>query len=149
MGIASVLPFRQPTMGTRSSVFLFEAFDLIGSTTINGVLYGITFSLYCLCAWQLYLQLQKPDKRHQAKISLVYTSVLYVCATGVLALNARIIQLAYINYANLPGGSLGYEESISSTPKSYRIPLNILNFVIEILTMAIQVRHLPNLSMSP
>lgn len=67
-------------MGTESRLSLFEALDLISSTTILGVFYGIVFSLYVLCGWSLYLKLQNPDKRRQAKFSLGYISVLFFCA---------------------------------------------------------------------
>lgn len=143
------LPFWQHTMGTESTsafVFLLESFDLISCTTVLGAFYGITFSLYCLCARPLYLKLQNPEKRRQARFSFGYISFLFFCATSVFALNARIIQLAYVDHADFPGGPFAYEVSYSSAITRYQATATVLNFIIQVLTMAIQVG--PNLSTS-
>lgn len=124
-------------MATKRTLFLDEALDLIGCTTILGVSYGITFSLYCPCAWSLYLKIQQPDKRYRAGFTLGYISLLFFCATAYLSMNVRVIQLAYINHADFPGGPLIYEGSSATMP--YDGAAEILDFVIEVLIMAIQV----------
>lgn len=121
--------------------FSFEVFNLISSTTIIGVLYGATFVLYCLCAWSLYLKLRKPDKRFCTKFSFGYISFLFFCLTGLLALNSRMAQMAYINNADFPGGPLEYQRSYTSITKSYVTAGSTLNFIVEVLTMAVQVSH--------
>jgi hypothetical protein len=133
-------------MGAESAVYLSKVLNLISGTTIIGVLYGITFTLYCLCAWSLYLQLKKPDNRRRARFSLGYISFLFFCATGAIGSSGRIIQLTYINHANFPGGPLGYEATYNSTTISCFTIGGTLEVIIEVLTMAIQVGHLPNLS---
>lgn len=117
----------------------FEVFNLISSTTILGVLYGATFVLYCLCAWSLYLKFQKSDKQRYAKFSFGYISFLFFCLTGLLALNSRMVQVVYINNADFPGGPLEYQRSYNSITKSYLTAGSTLNFIVEVLTMAIQV----------
>ncbi len=140
--VAHTLPFQRSQMpAARSGLFLDEALDLIGCTTILGVSYGIAFTLYCLCAQSLYSQLRKPDQRRQARFNLGYISLLWFCATGVLAANARLIQLAYINHANSPGGPLGFEAEISSTTSPLSIIICSFDLTIEVLTVAIQVRQ--------
>ncbi len=124
-----------------SEEFLLEALDLIGNTTVLGVSYGIAFTLYFLCAQSLYPQLHKPDRRRQTQFTLGYISLLMFCATGVLALNARIIQLAYINHTDFPGGPLEYEGNYYTSSGSLSLACNTLDFTIEVLTMAVQVRH--------
>lgn len=129
-------------MGTENKVSLFEAFDLIGNTTIVGVLYGITFVLYCLCARPLYLKLQRrPEEGGRAWFSLGYISLLFLYTTILLAVNARVIQLAYIDHPDFPGGPLGYE-GLASNPgiSSYSAVANILDLIVKVSTMAIQVR---------
>lgn len=145
----NLLPFsRQPAMATKSKLFLLETFDLLSCTTIFGAFYGVTFSLYCLCARPLYLKLQNPEKRRQAGFLLLYISFLFFCVTGVFALSARIIQLAYVNHADYPGGPFAYEISYSPAIDPYQVTADILDFIIEVLTMAIQVGHQPNFSTS-
>lgn len=127
-------------MGAENISFLAETFSLISCTTIIGVLYGIAFSLYCLCACQLYRKLQKPGERHQARLSLGFLSILLVCATGILALNARVIQLAYVIHdSDFPGGPLEYEAWYNSTPNS--IAGSVLDLIIEVSIMMTQVGH--------
>jgi hypothetical protein len=124
---------------TQHLLFLLEAFDIIGCTTILGALYGIAFMLYCLCARSLYLQLQEPDKRRQARFTIGYISLQLFCATAYTALNARGIQLAYIDHADFPGGPLIYEASNQPTLRPYMIAASILDLTLQTLTMAIQV----------
>lgn len=127
-------------MGTGRSVFDIEAFDLIGSTTILGVLYGVTFMLYSLCAWHLYLNLQKPDNQGRAKFSLGCISLLFFCTTAHLALNTRMTQMFYIDHADFPGGPLQYEQSYDPAAIPYFGAVGILELIVEAMTMVIQVR---------
>lgn len=136
----SLFSFRQPIMGAKDSVFLFESLDLITSTTVLGVLYGIAFALYCLCTYSLYLQLQKPDRRRRAIFLLGYTSLLLFCATVILVLNARMIKVTYVNHADFPGGPLAYENSYNSTTMLNVAVGSSLGLIVEVLTVAIQVR---------
>src|SRR5689334_20733194 len=102
-------------MDSESEIILTETFDLIGSTTILGVFYGIAFTLYCLCARSLYLQLQEPNKQRQTRFTLGWMTLLLFCATIYLALNAGIGQLAYIRHADFPGGPVSYEASLTNS----------------------------------
>ncbi len=123
----------------QKTLFLWEAIDLLSSTTVLGAFYGISFTLYCLCARSLYLQLQVPDKRRQARFALGYTSFLFLCATCILAINARLDQVSYINHADYPGGPLLYEVTHSQTTDSYVTAGATFIVIIEVLTTAIQV----------
>ncbi len=127
--------------GSQSYWLLWETFDLIGCTIIFAVFYGIVFTLYCLCAQPLYLQLRKPDQRRQTRFTLGYIFLLLFFATGLLALNTRMVQLAYINHADLPGGPLAFENERNSSTLSLSLTGNILEFVIEVSMMAVQVRQ--------
>lgn len=128
-------------MAEESLLFLFETFDIITCTVAIGVLYGIAFTLYCLSAWPLYCQLQEPDKRRRARFTLGCISLLLLCATGILALNSRIIQLAYIDYADFLGGPPVFELSHNSAINPYDGANTVLDFIVEAVTMAIQVSH--------
>lgn len=133
-------------MDAESDMFLSEALDLLSSTTILGALYGITFTLYCLCARQLCLNLHKPDNRRRAGLSLGLVSILFFCATGILTLSGRMTQVFYIDHAEFPGGPFQYEGStFDTTNKFYFGTLGILNVVVGLLTTAIQVSHQTNL----
>lgn len=124
------------------STFLSEVLDLATSIAVIGVLYGIAFSLYCFCAWSFFLQLQNPDKRRRAGFLLGYMSFLLSCLTGFLVLNVRMIQPAYTTRANFPGGPMTYQESFNSTVNSYITAAGVLGLIIEVSTMAIQVRRI-------
>lgn len=139
--IVSCSPFRQPTMAAESTLFLSEALVLISSTAILGILYGVIFILYVLCAWSLCLELQKPDKQRQARFSLGYVSFLFFCATGFLIVNTRSGQLVFINHADFPGGPLAYVILYNSTMDPYWTINGVLELIIEVFTMMIQVGH--------
>lgn len=133
-------------MVTRSIFFLLEAFDILGRTMINGVLYGIVLTLYCLCARPLYQKLRRL-KPCRAMYSLGYISLLLICMTGFLSTDIWVIRLAYVNHADFPGGLPAfYQESRDPSITPQEIICNILDFAIEVLTASIQVCHQLNLS---
>ncbi len=127
-------------MSTAQSVlFLYEALDLVSCTTIIGVSYGIAFAVYCLCAQSLYSQLRKPDQQRQARFNLGFISLLLFCATGVLAGNTRIIQSAYINHADFPGGPIAFEDEFNPTTILLGLVTSNFDLAVEVLTIMIQV----------
>jgi hypothetical protein len=100
-------------MGTSSRLLYAETVDLVSLTTIGAVLYGIVFTLYCLCTWASYFQLREPDRHRQAISSLVYTSLVMLCGLGVLATDTYYIQTSFINHASYPGGPQAYEGDVA------------------------------------
>ncbi len=136
-----LVPFQQHKMSAESQdkLFLYEACDLIGSTTVIGVSYGIPFSLYSLCARPLYLQLREQEKQRRAGFTIGCISLLLFCETGNLAMNSRLIQVSYINHADFPGGVRAYEFSHSSAAISFYTTFGILELIVEVTAMSIQV----------
>lgn len=133
-------------MVTRSIFFLLEAFDILGRTTINGVLYGIALILYCLCARPLYQKLHRL-KPCRAMYSLGYISLLLFCMTGFLSTDIWVLRLAYINHADFHGGVPGfYQASHDPSITPQEMICDILDFTIEVLTASIQVCHQLDLS---
>ena len=131
------------------SAFLAQVLDLVTSIAVMGVLYGIAFSLYCFCAWSFLLQLRRPDKRSRAGFLLGYISILLACLTGFIGLNARMIQPAFVTKANFPGGPMTYEKSFNTTVNAYITAAGVLTLIIEVSTMAIQVRLLGDSFLRP
>jgi len=120
----------------------FEVFDFNSSSAVVSFLYGIIFTLYCLCSWPLYHQLRIPDKRRQAKFSLGYITLLFACSTILVGLNIRMIQLAYLNHSDFPGGPLLWEFSHDPFTSAFQAIGGIVTLIIEGLTMAIQIWRL-------
>ncbi len=137
-----MLPFQGSQLMPQNK-FLWEALDLIGSTTIVGVFYGIVFTLYFLCAQSLYLKIHKPDQKRQARFNLGYISLLLFCSTSMIALNTWMIQMAYIKHAGIPGGPLAFERERNSTNISLSLAGCLVELVIDISTMAVQVGQRP------
>lgn len=109
----------------------------------RGLFYGIAFTLYCFCVRPLYLQLQDPDKGRHTRFTFAFISLLLVCATGILALNVRMIEMLAMDHLDFPGAPLEYETSDdASTLKRYDAVTGILDFTLEVLTMAIQIWRL-------
>lgn len=117
---------------------LLEMCDLIGGTTLSGVFYGILFVLYCLYArlWYRQYQQQQQPRRHTI-FSFTLAFTIFAIITVMTALETRIIQLAYIDHSNFPGGPWAYEISAS-----FSVPFaafSILSLTIDILTQGVQV----------
>ncbi len=130
---------------TTGRILYFEAVDLISSTTIGAVLYGIVFALYCLCAWASFLQLQEPDRRRQAIFSLTHTSLVVLCGMGVVAVDTHFIKESYVDNASYPGGPQMYEGSVA-VHQPYSLLGSLLDTITVALTMAIPVSLLVHCS---
>ncbi|KAF9443154.1 hypothetical protein P691DRAFT_764551 [Macrolepiota fuliginosa MF-IS2] len=120
---------------------LWEDLDLISSTTINGVLYGIALSLYVLAARSLYPQLKDLHQRRRAIFIFVYTSVVMICGIIFLALATRGAQLSYIDHNTFVGEPIEYQVTyLFSLPAG--IAEDIFSTMIDILTLGIQIWRL-------
>lgn len=117
---------------------LAEAFDLIGSTIINGILYGIAVALYFFHARLLYPQFKGTHQQKPKKFTFVYASVMMGCGTILLALTARVNQLAYINHRDFPGGPMVYQKKrLFAQPVGF--VYSTCNVALDLLTMGIQL----------
>lgn len=128
-------------MAEPPSEIVFESVQLIGRTTILGVFYGIAFSLYCLCARLLYLQLQEPDQRRRARLSLGYISVLMFCTLGSLAVNTGMMQLVYVKHRDFPGGPLGFQAQLNAVTTGYALTASVFDFIVLVSILATQVSN--------
>jgi hypothetical protein len=108
--------------GESPSDILGDAINLI-AVILCGFGYGIVFTLYCACARVLYFQYQKTDRRKQALFMLVYITILTIFGGLYFASNARVTQLAYVNFRNYPLGPNDY------TLLMYSSPINLLGVV--------------------
>ncbi|PPR06694.1 hypothetical protein CVT24_013027 [Panaeolus cyanescens] len=115
-------------VGESSADILAEALDLISTTTINAVTYGVALTLYILCMYALYHQLSSGRQKRQAIFNTVYITVLFATGTVYLAVNSRETQLAFVNNRNFPGGPSAY------SVYTYSSPLNIGGAVAFFLT---------------
>ncbi len=133
----------------QSKLFRYEAWDLIGSTTVHGTAYGIAFTLYCLCARSLYVQMTSdPNKRRQAKFTIGYITLLFLFMTVGLAMSSRMIQLAYIIHSDFPGnpgGPLAYESLHNLPNNAIHTVEGVLDLITKVSIMGIQVYIQPNI----
>ncbi|PPQ71932.1 hypothetical protein CVT24_007906 [Panaeolus cyanescens] len=104
--------------GETSLDLLNEAVNLIASTTLNGLAYGVVLTLYCICIYTLVLQFIEGSRRRHIIFSGIYITVMFACGTVYCAANARLTQLAYVNFRNFPGGPAVYALYEFNTPIS-------------------------------
>lgn len=126
------------TSPLQGPLLLVTELELISSTTIAGVFYGIAIILYCLYIQSSLSQLQKLDRRRQTKFMLVYTTIVMLCGLVSLGTNGWIIQNAYIKHSNFPGGPYRYTNDVDTTQPIGIICLSSL-MMVDILSLAIQV----------
>jgi len=102
-------------IGESSFDILNDSVNLIASTVITGMTYGVVLTLYCICAHILLPQV-KTVKRRQAVFTFIYISWMFFFCTVYVASNARTTQLAYVNNRNFPGGPAQYAIFIFDQP---------------------------------
>ncbi|KAF9444352.1 hypothetical protein P691DRAFT_778320 [Macrolepiota fuliginosa MF-IS2] len=140
-GTAKLYIAMSDTTPGRAQLLLFESLDLIASTTIGGLLWGIAFTLYIFCVLSLYPQLKKPHQRRQAQLTLVYSSVVMICGIMFLATTTWITQQAYIYHNDFSAGPIEYETLYLRVQ-----PIGILGIIfsvaLDFLTLAIQIWRL-------
>ncbi len=105
-------------VGETSLDILNDELNLIGSTVICGVAYGAILPLFCICAYELCLQIRKTDRRRVSLLNLGCITVLLVLSTLYLASNAYTAQLSYVNDRNYPGGPAVFADVIFYLPVS-------------------------------
>ncbi|KAF9441312.1 hypothetical protein P691DRAFT_684291 [Macrolepiota fuliginosa MF-IS2] len=107
------------------------AIDLIGRTTLGGVLYGIALALYWLSAQALYPRLRDAGQRRGCIISFTTAPIVISIGLVLTMLNLWMPQLDHVDNINL------------SAPGRYRIktPLGLLGVAIDVLTVGIHLCH--------
>jgi hypothetical protein len=83
------------------------AVDLLSSTTVVAVFYTLIFVLYCLSFRLCYAQLRDDQGKlnRQTLCTLVFQTVLLICATLDVIIKNRGVEVRYIDSV-LPGGPL-------------------------------------------
>ncbi|KAF9445988.1 hypothetical protein P691DRAFT_674523 [Macrolepiota fuliginosa MF-IS2] len=128
-------------MSNTPQILLYESLDLISTTTVNGVLYGIALSVFILSAQLLYTRSKDLDHRRQAIFMLVYTSVVMALGIIYLALLTWTIQLGYIDNNNFLGEPIEYEAAMFGG-QLIGVVQGSLNTIIDCLTLGIQLWRL-------
>ncbi|KAF9442904.1 hypothetical protein P691DRAFT_809760 [Macrolepiota fuliginosa MF-IS2] len=122
-----------------TQLLLFKSLDLVASTTIGGLLWGIALSLYTLCTLSLLPQIQglNHHDQQQAIFTLVYSSVVMICGILFLAATTWVTQQAYVYHNDFPGGPIEYK-----TLYLHAQPVGVIGIVfsvtLDLLTIAIQ-----------
>ncbi|KAI0797509.1 hypothetical protein C8Q75DRAFT_4286 [Abortiporus biennis] len=75
--------------------------NFLAGDLICGIGYGIQIVLYSRCAW--YLWKQRKQKRHTL-LFLGYITILFCISTIFTAIQARTVQVVYVENRNYPGG---------------------------------------------
>jgi hypothetical protein len=118
-------------------LLLVTQLELVTSTTVDGTLYGIAFTLFCLYVNSLSSRLWDGDRKRQAQFMLGFSSIVMLCGLYILIANTWATQDAYIKHNNYPGGPYSYESSTYHT--AITIALISCWLVVDILTSVIQV----------
>jgi hypothetical protein len=124
-------------------LLLVTQLELVTSTTVDGTLYGIVFTLFCLYVHSLSPRLWDGDRKRQAQFMLGFSSIVMLCGLYILIVNTWATQDAYIKHNNYPGGPYSYENSTIHT--AIEIALISCWLVVDILTSAIQVHYFTSL----
>lgn len=126
-------------VGETSLDILNDEVNLIGSSVTCGAAYGAILPLFCICAYELCLQVRKPNHRRQSLINLGCISLLLVLSTLYIASNAYTTQLAYVNNRNYPGGPALYADVIFYIPASIMglFAFFAINWITDIILVTI------------
>ncbi|KAG7100299.1 hypothetical protein E1B28_002074 [Marasmius oreades] len=92
---------------------LNDSVNLIGSTTICGVSYGVALTLLLVCA----ITFRRNLRNSRAGLyQMLYISFMFILGTIYIASNARTMELSYVLNRNYPGGPAQYSYYIYSQP---------------------------------
>ncbi|KAL0058280.1 hypothetical protein AAF712_015051 [Marasmius tenuissimus] len=90
-----------------------DSLNLIGSTTICGIAYGVMLTLLVICAFEYSKHIRNS---RPAMFQLIYISIMAISGTLYVASNTRTIELAYVFNRNFPEGPAAYNLYIFSEP---------------------------------
>ncbi|KZV76098.1 hypothetical protein PENSPDRAFT_731351 [Peniophora sp. CONT] len=116
-----------------AATILLERTFLAGDLTC-GLGYGIQIVLYAACA--RYFWSQRHTRRH-AIFLLAYTTFIFVIETIFVAVQARTVQLVYIDNRNYPGGPWAYFLASQSLAVNvmFEATLFIITFMCDALVL--------------
>ncbi|KAJ3564361.1 hypothetical protein NP233_g8343 [Leucocoprinus birnbaumii] len=118
---AHFLSIFYPTSMDPSPYIVIERVDLISKTTVEGTLYGLTLALYILCVKYLYIQL--------------------ACGVFELAVDARIVQVSYVDHANFPGGGYFYSWNVLKRELIVTVG-NAVGILLDFMMSSVQIWRL-------
>ncbi|VDC04348.1 unnamed protein product [Peniophora sp. CBMAI 1063] len=115
-----------------ATIFLERTF--LAGDLICGLGYGIQLVLYAACA--RYLWSQRHSRRH-ALFLLAYTTFVFFVETIFVGVQARTVQLAYIDNRNYPGGPWTYFLSSQSLAVNvmFEATLFVITFACDALVL--------------
>jgi hypothetical protein len=74
------------------------ALELVSLTSLRGVLFGIAFTLYCLCTQIWYKNfLNKPDRRKRTLFVFGYSTLIMIAALISFATDTHLVVLAFLD----------------------------------------------------
>ncbi|KAF9545033.1 hypothetical protein CPC08DRAFT_649481 [Agrocybe pediades] len=128
-------------IGEASSTILADDLNLIASTTINGMAYGVSLPLFFICFQELLRRVKSARaQRHQIFFTLGYIFLLFLFATLYIATDSYQARLAYVNNRNYPLGEAAYDQAI------FFLPVSVMGlfayFAVNWLTDAIMIWRL-------
>ncbi|KAJ7486815.1 hypothetical protein FB451DRAFT_1554016 [Mycena latifolia] len=94
-----------------SDIALERAF--IAGDVVTGTGFGVQFALYLMCV--LYLWKRKKQNRY-AKFLLAYTTALFAVEVLFVVVQAKTVQMIYIDNRNYPGGPWTFFLATQNTP---------------------------------
>jgi hypothetical protein len=123
------------------AAFLDDTFQLIAETTIQGVFFGINFSLYFLCTQLFYRQYCKAPHYERRKIlfSFLYNSLLVFAAALELGADGRFMQLSFIDHGGIHGEPHVFQNKFQATFSPLRLLTILPGLIMSILNPLMQV----------
>jgi len=115
-----------------TTIFLERTF--VAGDLICGLGYGIQVVMFCYCAQYLWNQRRS---RSQALFMLAYITVIFIIETIFVGVQARTVQLAYIDNRNYPGGPWVYFLNSQALPVNvmFEATLFLITFLCDALVL--------------
>ena len=102
---------------------LFDEKTWLQGAILSAVAYGINLTLFILNVSLLRMR-AKLETKHDTRVKrqticlLIYVCVIFILSTLIMASQAEMTQLGFINDRGFPGGPAAYEELKFSSPIS-------------------------------
>jgi hypothetical protein len=119
---------------------LGESIALISETTVQGVFFGINFSLYFLCTQLCYRQYHEAPSHERRKhvFSFLYNSLMVFAALLELSADGEYMRVLFIELGGIPSKIRVFEANVSNTYIPILLVL-VISFIIPTLNSLMQV----------
>lgn len=125
-------------LGESPEALLYDSVNLMACTVVPNAAYGIMLTLYGICAYNLWSQMTKENRR-RTTFYLGYITTMAILGTLYIISSAWIADLAYVKHRMYVDGPGAYSLLIYSRPNTVlgSVAWMLINFMADGLVVSL------------